>query len=244
LPAATLPKPRTRKIAPKKKTASKRWISPRLLYWLLTAVIAFYTVIAAMLVLLRFVNPPFTAVQLERHLDASFHHRAYQKHYHFVALAAIAPNMRRAAIAAEDTRFFQHHGFDWKQMGQAVEQDLGEGRKRGASTITQQLDRNLFLSTSPNLIRKAFELSIVPLTELILSKNRILELYLNVIEWGPGIYGCDAAARRYYGISAANLSREQAINLAEVLPAPLHWKPGQKPAYGARIDTRMRQLGW
>jgi monofunctional biosynthetic peptidoglycan transglycosylase len=213
-------------------------------YWLLRATVAFYLAIAALLLLLRWLDPPFTAVQLERHIDASLDSRDYQKRYHFVPLAGISLAMQHAAIAAEDTRFFQHHGFDWKQMGQAMEQDLGEGRKRGASTITQQLDRNLFLSTSPNVFRKALELSIVPLTELILPKRRILELYLNVIEWGPGIYGCDAAAHRYYQISAATLSRDQAINLAEVLPAPLHWAPGQKPAYGARINVRMRQMGW
>jgi monofunctional biosynthetic peptidoglycan transglycosylase len=152
--------------------------------------------------------------------------------------------MQHAAISAEDTRFYQHHGFDWREMGQALEQDLGEGRKRGASTITQQLVRNLFLSTSPNLVRKSIEMSLVPMTELILSKQRILELYLNVIEYGPGIYGCDAASRFYFGKAASALTREEAIELAEVLPAPLHWKPGQKAKYGARIGERMRQAGW
>ncbi len=228
----------------RKKPVKRGSVWRRALYWLLSAAVAFYLVIATLLLLLRWLDPPFTAVQVERHIDATLHRRDYQKRYHFVPLTGISIAMQHAAIAAEDTRFFQHHGFDWKQMGQAMEQDLGEGRKRGASTITQQLDRNLFLSTSPNIFRKAVELSIVPLTELILPKRRILELYLNVIEWGPGLYGCDAAAHRYYQISAAKLSREQAINLAEVLPAPLHWTPGQKPAYGARINLRMHQMGW
>jgi monofunctional biosynthetic peptidoglycan transglycosylase len=199
-------------------------------------VAVFYLSVALLLVLLRWVDPPTTAVQMER--DAK------PKRYHFVPLKQISANMEHAAIAAEDTRFYQHHGFDWREMGQAVEQDLGEGRKRGASTITQQLVRNLFLSTSPNLFRKAIEMSMVPMTELILSKQRILELYLNVIEYGPGIYGCDAAARFYFGKPASGLTREEAIELAEVLPAPLHWKPGQKVKYGARIGERMRQAGW
>ncbi len=152
--------------------------------------------------------------------------------------------MAHAVISAEDTRFYQHHGFDWKEMGAAVEQDMEAGRKRGASTITQQLTRNLFLSTAPSVVRKTLEMSMVPLTEVILGKKRILELYLNVVEFGPGIFGCDAAARVYFLVPASSLSREQAIKLAEVLPAPLHWKPGQKPQYGARIALRMRQAGW
>lgn len=186
--------------------------------------------------MLRWVDPPTTAVQIERNVNPS--------RYHFVPLKQISVNMQHAAISAEDTRFYQHHGFDWREMGQALEQDLGEGRKRGASTITQQLVRNLFLSTSPNLVRKSIEMSLVPMTELILSKQRILELYLNVIEYGPGIYGCDAASRFYFGKAASALTREEAIELAEVLPAPLHWKPGQKAKYGARIGERMRQAGW
>ncbi len=218
---------------PRKK---KKPLVRKILYWSLSIVAAFYLLIAFLLVMLRWVNPPFTAVQLERH--------ANPRRYHFVPLSQISPNLPHAVIAAEDTRFYQHHGFDWREMEQAVQQDLGEGRKRGASTITQQLVRNLFLSTSPNIIRKAVEMSLVPMTELILSKNRILELYVNVIEYGPGIYGCDAASRFYFSVPASALTRDQAIKLAEVLPAPLHWKPGQKPKYGARISERMHQAGW
>ncbi len=219
---------------PRKK--KKRPLVRRLLYWSLSLISVFYLGIALLLLILRWADPPTTAVQIERN--------AHPSHYHFVPLKQISPNMRHAAIAAEDTRFYRHHGFDWREMGQAFEQDLGEGRKRGASTITQQLVRNLFLSTSPNLFRKALEMSMVPMTELILSKDRILELYLNVIEYGPGIYGCDAASRIYFAEPASALTRDQAIKLAEVLPAPLHWKPGQKPKYGARISERMRQAGW
>jgi len=221
-------------LKPRKK--KKKPLFRRLAYWLLSLIAAFYLLVALLLLMLRWVDPPTTAVQIERN--------AHPRHYHFVPLKQISPNMQHAAIAAEDTRFYQHHGFDWREMGQAFEQDLGEGRRRGASTITQQLVRNLFLSTSPNLFRKALEMSMVPMTELILSKDRILELYLNVIEYGPGIYGCDAASRIYFAEPASALTRDQAIKLAEVLPAPLHWKPGQKPKYGARISERMHQAGW
>jgi monofunctional biosynthetic peptidoglycan transglycosylase len=228
----------------KKKPLKRRPLARRLLYWLLSGIAVFYLAIALLLVLLRWINPPFTAVQVERRVTAMMHGQNYTKRYHFVPLSQISPNLLHAAISAEDTRFYRHHGFDWQQMGEAVQQDLDEGRKRGASTITQQLVRNLFLSTAPSVVRKAIEMSLVPLTELILSKNRILELYLNVIEYGPGIYGCDAASKYYFSIPAAALTREQAIKLAEVLPAPLHWKPGQKPNYGSHIARRMQQAGW
>jgi len=147
-------------------------------------------------------------------------------------------------VAAEDARFFQHHGFDWKEIGNAVGEDLEGNRSRGASTITQQLVRNLFLSTDRSVVRKAFEFSIVPLTEGILPKKRILELYLNIVEWGPGIYGAEAASRYYFGALANRITREQAVELAEILPAPLHRKPTRITPYGARILERMRQMGF
>ena len=159
-------------------------------------------------------------------------------------LGKISPHLQHAVVAAEDARFFHHHGFEWKEIGNAMEQDLGDGRKRGASTITQQLARNLFLSTSRSVVRKGLEFSIVPLLKGILSKGRILELYLNVIEWGPGIYGAEAAAQYYFHLPASRIGREQAVALAEVLPAPLHRKPGRMTQYGDRILERMRQMGF
>ena len=195
-----------------------------------------YGFLITALILLRWIDPPITAVQIERHAD--------RKRYSFVPLREISPHLQHAVLAAEDARFFHHHGFDWKEIGNAVEQDLGDGRKRGASTITQQLVRNLFLSTGRSFLRKGLEFSIVPLAEGILSKDRILELYLNVIEWGPGIYGAEAASRYYFGLPARQIGREQAAELAEILPAPLHRKPGHLTQYGARILERMRQMGF
>ena len=200
------------------------------------AVLAYYALLVVALILLRWIDPPTTAVQIERH--------AYPKRYSFVALAQISPHLQHAVVAAEDARFFHHHGFDWKEIGNAVEQDLGDGRKRGASTITQQLVRNLFLSTGRSVVRKGIEFSIVPLAEGILSKQRILELYLNVIEWGPGVYGAEAASQYYFRLPASRIGREQAVELAEVLPAPLHRKPDHLTQYGARILERMRQMGF
>jgi monofunctional glycosyltransferase len=147
-------------------------------------------------------------------------------------------------IAAEDARFFQHHGFDWKEIGSAIEQDVENGRARGASTITQELVRNLSLTTHRSILRKGIEFSIVPLTEAMLSKRRMLELYLNVIEWGPGIYGAEAAAHYYYDLPAQHLTREQAVQLAAILPSSLNRRLGDVASYASRIQQRMREMGW
>src|SRR5581483_1576003 len=115
---------------------------------------------------------------------------------------------------------------------------------RGASTITQQLVKNLFLTTSRSFLRKAIEAALTPPAELILGKDRILELYLNVIEWGPGIYGAEAASEAWYRVSAAQVNREQAARLAAMIPAPLHRRPTRMTEYSAVILERMRGMGW
>lgn len=211
---------------------------------LAVAAIAFYGFVALSLFLLRWVNPRTTAVQAERRLESFIHRRAYAKICVFVPIGQISPALQHAVVAAEDARFFQHHGFDWKQVQIAVEDDLDGGRSRGASTITQQLVKNLFLSTSRSVVRKGIEFTIVPIAELMLSKKRILELYLNVIEWGPGVYGAEASARHYYHISAQRITREQAVELASILPAPLRRRPGHLTEYDRIISERMAQMGW
>jgi monofunctional biosynthetic peptidoglycan transglycosylase len=183
-------------------------------------------------------------VQTERRLTALVRGEHYEKRYAWTPLEQISPNLQHAVVAGEDARFYLHHGFDWKEIDRALDDDREDGRLRGASTITQQLVRNLFLSTQHSFVRKAVEASIVPFAEFLLGKRRILELYLNVIEWGPGIYGAEAASHTYYRSSCATLSREQAAQLASVIPAPLRRKPGKAPAYASRILTRMRQMGW
>jgi monofunctional glycosyltransferase len=235
---------RSRKPPRKKSAAKQRHFFRAAFLVLLAAVALFYGVIAGMLVLLRWVNPPFTAVQIERRVSSWFQPEPYTKRYKFVSLNRISPNLQHAAIAAEDARFYQHHGFDWNQIRLAATEDLEEHRERGASTITQQLVRNLFLSTNRSIIRKGLEFSIVPVTEIILPKDRILELYLNVIEWGRGIFGAEAASHTYFGIPAQRLSRLQAAELVSVLPSPLHRKPGHVAVYTKRIMLRMNEMNW
>lgn len=196
------------------------------------------------LLLLKWVEPPFTMVHVQRRVESWFGKRKYRKQYSFVPLSRISPHLRHAVIAAEDGRFYQHAGVDWAEIEKMIETEMPEGRIRGVSTITQQLVKNLFMTTHRNPLRKPVEFALAPLAEILLGKQRILELYLNIVEWGPGVYGAEAAARRYYQTSAAALSRERAARLAAVLPSPLRWKPERMDRYAAVIEQRMAGQGW
>ena len=208
-------------------------------------VVGLYGLCAAGIFLLRWIDPWTTTVQMERRAQALRTHHAYKRQYEFVPLAEISPNLQHAVVAAEDGRFRQHHGFDWIEMQKVLEDDMKRQRVgRGGSTITQQLVKNLFLTTERSFVRKGVESSLVPLMEALLTKDRILELYLNVIEWGPGIYGAEEASEHYYHAKASNLTREQSARLAAIIPAPLKRKPGQMNEYSAVILGRMEQTGW
>jgi len=207
--------------------------------------VGFYVLALAGLIALRWINPPTTGVQVQRRIEAWVHPQPYHKRYRFVPLGRISPNLQHAAISAEDGRFYEHHGIDWQQVQRVVDQDVEEGRVgRGASTITQQLIKNLFLTTHRSFIRKALEFTLAPVADRILGKRRILELYLNVIEWGRGVYGAEEAAESWYGVPAARLTREQAARLASLIPAPLRRKPARMNWYAAEIEHRMAQRGW
>jgi monofunctional biosynthetic peptidoglycan transglycosylase len=152
--------------------------------------------------------------------------------YRFVPYERISPHLKRAVIASEDSKFFQHDGFDWDGIRNAYEKNVREGEVvAGGSTITQQLAKNLFLSGDRAFWRKAQEAAITVMIELIMDKRRILELYLNVIEWGDGVFGAEAAARHHFGVSAAQLGAEQAARLAAMVPSPRRYSPGRNTAY-------------
>lgn len=144
-----------------------------------------------------------------------------QLKYRWVDYNRISINLKRAVVAAEDSRFIAHEGFDWDGMEAALEKNLKKGRiVAGGSTISQQLAKNLFLSASKNPLRKAQEAVITVMIETLWSKRRILEVYLNVIEWGNGIYGAEAAARRYFKLTAESLGPAEAARLAAMIPNP------------------------
>jgi len=207
-------------------------------------VVLVWSLAALMLVAARWIDPPTTAVHMQRRLQAWIHHTPYHERYKFISLSQISPDLQHAVIAAEDGRFYQHHGFDWHEIQIAAGDDLEGGRMRGASTITQQLVKNLFFGTGRSVLRKGAEFTLVPVAEIVLGKRRILEIYLNVVEWGPGIYGAEPACRHYDGTAARNVDREQAARLAAILPAPLKRRPERMNHYSVLILERMRQLGW
>ncbi len=208
-------------------------------------VAAFWVFCFLELVAYRWIDPPVTMVQAQRQVEAWLHHKPYRKRYVFVPLDRISPDLQHAVVAAEDGRFYQHHGIDWKEVQKVVDQDLDEGRLgRGGSTITQQLVKNLFMTTDRSIFRKAVEFTLAPTAELLLSKRRILELYLNVIEWGPGVYGAEEASRTWYNVPAARVNREQGARLAALIPSPLHRQPARMNSYSSEILRRMSQMGW
>jgi monofunctional biosynthetic peptidoglycan transglycosylase len=197
-----------------------------------------------LLVVARWADPPTTAVQMQRRLQAWIQSKPYQKRYEFVPLAQISLDLQHAVVAAEDARFYEHHGFDWHEIQIATEEDLEGERTRGASTITQQLVKNLFFGTGRSFLRKGVEASLVPVAEFVLGKQRILEIYLNIVEFGPGIYGVETASRFYFKTPARNVNREESAHLAAILPAPLKRRPDRMNKYSEIILNRMKQMGW
>jgi len=219
--------------------------SVQFLRWLCFVVFGFYGLCLTSLVYLAWFPPLSTMVQMQRRSEALWASQPYSKQYRFVPQSEISSHLVHAVIAAEDARFFNHGGIDWRELEVVVDKAQRSGHfGRGGSTITQQLVKNLFLTTHRSFVRKALELTLTPLAEAVLTKERILELYLNVVEWGPGVYGAEAAARFHYGTAAKRLTREQAARLVACLPAPLERRPEKMDDRAADIIERMRDVGW
>jgi monofunctional biosynthetic peptidoglycan transglycosylase len=189
------------------------------------------------IVLYRFAPPPVTPLMLIRAAEGN------PIIHHWVPYQRIAPALPRAVIASEDERFCWHWGFDWVEIDKAIAAHRAGEPLRGASTISQQLARNLFLWPGGGYFRKGIEAYITVLLEVLLSKQRILELYLNVVEWGHGIYGAEAAARAHFGRDARRLTTREAALLAAVLPAPLEWRPEHPTRFlEERTDTILARM--
>lgn len=185
--------------------------------------------------------PPKTTAYIElRRAEAARKHQRFNLRWEWVSYDSIAENLRDAVVTAEDDTFWRHGGVDWDALKEAWRKDWKEKRAAsGASTITMQLARNLYLSPSKNPLRKLKEILIARRLEDVLGKRRILELYLNTVEWGKGVFGCEAAARAYFGKSAAELSPEEAVAMAVVLPNPRRWDPAKGGKYVARNSRRI-----
>ncbi|MBW1783742.1 MAG: monofunctional biosynthetic peptidoglycan transglycosylase [Deltaproteobacteria bacterium] len=189
--------------------------------------------------LLRFVNPPCTVMTAWERVwymgdgeEGSFHTKWRQ-------LRQMSPYIRKAVLAGEDQRFLSHKGFDFAEISEAVKDIVFRGGFRGASTITMQTARTVFLWPSRNLLRKALEAYYTVLIEIFWDKQRILEIYLNTVDWGKGVMGVEAASWHYFRVSSAHLSRRQAALLAAVLPSPHRWSPIHP---GPRVLKRQRRI--
>jgi monofunctional biosynthetic peptidoglycan transglycosylase len=211
--------------------------------WRRRAAQAVFVVFALPIVLIavyRFVPPPITPLMVLRSLDGA------PIRQHWVAYRAISPNLVAAVMASEDENFCNHDGFDLGAMREAWLSYRLTGRLRGASTISQQTAKNLFLWPAHSFVRKAIEAYLTVGLELLWPKRRILEVYLNIIEWGPGVYGAASAADSAFGRPAAALTRQQAALLAAVVPNPLHWSATHPGPYVERraewIMARMDQF--
>ncbi|MDH5346658.1 MAG: monofunctional biosynthetic peptidoglycan transglycosylase [Nitrospira sp.] len=188
-------------------------------------------------------NPTSTALMEAREVQAKGQGRTIGRLWVWVPLSRISPHLRHAVVAAEDASFFTHEGFDWEGIRDAALYNLEAGEvKRGGSTITQQLAKNLYLSSERSLLRKAQEALITRSLEQHLTKKRILELYLNVAEWGKGIYGAEAAARHHFGKPSQDLTADEAAWLAAILPSPRRYDPLRKTTFLTRRHTRI--LKW
>jgi monofunctional biosynthetic peptidoglycan transglycosylase len=217
----------------------------RLLWSLVAFVVAVYAAFVLLIVAFKWINPPTTSIQIERRVEAWRAHKPYRKRCTFVPLKKMSLDLRHAVVAAEDTRFSEHSGIDWIEVQKVLDQDMARHKLgRGGSTISQQLVKNLFLTANRSLVRKGLEFTLVPFAETILGKDRILELYLNVIEWGPGVYGAEAASRYWYNVPASQVNREQAARLASVIPNPRRRRPDRMDNYTSIILGRMQQMGW
>ncbi len=211
----------------------------RVLRFILRIHLVFWGIIAVLCVIYSFINPPLTPLMLQRNLI-----RGYDWHKReFVKLENIPQRTVNMAISLEDANYYKHFGFEWDMIKQAWTRNQRDGEIRfGASTISNQVARTIFLTTDRNYLRKYLEAQVTLLMEAIMSKDRMLELYLNYVEWGQGIYGIETAARHYYGKGCSSLNRDQSMRLLSVLSNPVDYTPATySRSRSARQRYRMLQ---
>ncbi len=228
---------------PRRAFRGGRWL--RRSAWLL---IGLFLITWLPVLVLRFVPPPTSAYMLERQAAQAWHgHHDFRVHYHWVPFGRIAPVAPLAMVAGEDQTFPFNHGFDIASIRSAIDTAEAGGRLRGASTITQQVARNLYLWSGGGFLRKGIEAYFTVLIDATWPKRRTLEVYANIVELGDGIYGVEAAAQAYWHEPATRLTIHQAALLAAVLPNPRGWHANRPSAYVLRraawIERQMRQLG-
>lgn len=220
-------------------------VKNKYLRWSLRIVIYFFIITIAWVILLRFINPPVTWLMMQRGIERKVDGREWKITKKWVRYDDLSDNLKRAAIAGEDARFMEHWGLDHEAIANAYERNKEGGRLRGGSTISQQTAKNVFLWPRRSWVRKGFETYFTLLIELFWNKKRILEVYLNVIETGDGLYGAEAAAQHYFGRSAQRLTKRQAALIVAVLPNPRRWSPVEPTAFiNRKANTIVRYMGY
>jgi len=231
-------------LAEKRSKGRKKSLWKRMLGAVAYVVMGWLALTIATVLLFRFLPLPLSALMVEREVTSWFSGPAHEIHHRWVPLEAIHPNMGLAVIAAEDQNFAEHFGFDWKAIEKALAHNERSKRKRGASTLSQQTAKNVFLWESRSWVRKGFEVYFTLLIELEWSKKRILEVYLNSVEFGDGIYGVEAASQHFFHKPAKALRPGEAALLAAVLPNPHRFKAGAPSGYiRGRQEWILRQMG-
>lgn len=228
--------------------ANPRSLPLTLLRWLVLAALAWLVVTSLAVLLLRFVHPWTSAVMLDRQFSALIHgEKNFRLRHHWVPYAQISPYVPLAMVAGEDQTFPFNHGFDFNSIQNAIDAADDGKRLRGASTITQQTAKNLFLWNGRSFVRKGLEAYFTVLIDLTWPKQRIVEVYVNIAQLGDGIYGVGAASEAFFHQPPARLSASQAARLAAVLPSPLRLHADRPSAYVMRrsawIEQQMNQLG-
>jgi len=226
---------------------AKRSFGSRVVRFGFMGVLAFLAASVGLVLLLRFIPVPFSALMVQRRVEAWVAWKPYRALHHWAPLEEISPSMGVAVIAAEDQNFEDHFGFDWEAIEKAIAHNEHSRKKRGASTVSQQTAKNLFLWESRSWVRKGCEVYFTLLLESLWPKRRILEVYLNIVEFGDGVYGVEAASRKFFGRPARAISPGQAALLAAVLPNPHRFRADAPSPYlrGRQewILGQMRQLG-
>lgn len=215
------------------KKKKKRPVISRILFLILRIHLLFWGIVALLCLIYQFLNPPITPLMIQRYI---FRKYDWHKRY-YVRLEKVPKRSVKMIMTLEDLGFYEHYGFDWKAIKNAWNRNRQSGRIRlGASTISNQLSRTLFLTTHRNYFRKYLEVQITIIMEIIMTKHRMMELYLNYIEWGNGIYGIDTASRYYYKTSISKLDRERTMRLVSILTNPINYSP--QTYYNSRSATQ------
>jgi monofunctional glycosyltransferase len=229
----------TPKKKPTKKTkpVEKRTTGQKIFRFVWKTALWFNIISIFLVLLFKFVPVPFTPLMVIRSIEQKMNGKEMVCSHKWVAIEHISPNLQKAVIASEDGRFLEHNGFDFKAMEKAFEGNKNGKKIKGGSTISQQTAKNVFLWPGRSYIRKAFEAYFTVLIELFWSKERIMEVYLNSIEMGDGVYGAQAAAKHWYRKEAKNLSPYEAAGIAAILPSPRKYKATNSGPYVARRKT-------